>query len=100
MMCMMLPFAWKWGARMLRFHVKLDARGADFNLGTKKKPDEWFMPWEQITAVQQKQVGKIREFTIVGKDGSWVRYNTYTFFRPRHVARKIAERAGLTIQKV
>lgn len=100
LMCMMCPWLWKWGIRMLNFNVKLDARGVDFNLGTKRQPREMFMAWEQMAAVQQKRGGNVQEFTILGKDGSRASYTSYTFFRSKHVARKIAERAGLTIQKV
>jgi hypothetical protein len=99
MMCMMLPFAWKWGTRMLSAHVKLDARGVDLHLGTKKKPVEMFVTWDQLASVEQKRLGKIWEFTITAKDGSWASYTTNSFFRSKHVARTIAERAGLTIQK-
>jgi drug/metabolite transporter superfamily protein YnfA len=100
MMCLMLPWLWKWGATMLNSRVKLDARGVDFNLGTAKQPGKLFMAWEDVAAVQQKPMGKVREYTILGKDGSRASYTSYTFFRPTHVARKIAEHAGLTIQKV
>jgi hypothetical protein len=100
MMCAMCPWAWKWGIRMLSVNVKLDAKGVDFNLGTKKKPDEFFMAWEQVTAVQQKRAGKVWQYIILGKNGDYATYSTYTFFRPTHVARKIAERAGLTVQKI
>lgn len=97
LMCMMCPWLWKWGTRMLGFNVKLDARGADFNLGTKKKPGELFMAWDQMASVEQKRSGKIWEFTFVAKDGSWASYTSNSFFRSKHVARTIAERAGLTI---
>jgi hypothetical protein len=100
MMCAMCPWAWKWGTRMLSVNVKLDAKGVDFNLGTKKKPDEFFMAWEQVAAVQQKRAGKVWQYIILGKNGDYATYSTYTFFRPTHVARMIAERAGLTVQKV
>jgi hypothetical protein len=98
LMCMMCPWLWKWSTRMLAFNVKLDARGVDFNLGTTKKPGELFMAWDQVASVQQKRLGRIWEFTIVAKDGSWASYTTNSFFRSKHVARTIAERAGLTIQ--
>jgi hypothetical protein len=84
---------------MLSVNVKLDARGVDLNLGTKKKPVEMFVAWDQVASVQQKRLGKIWEFTIVAKDGSWASYTTNSFFRSKRVARTIAERAGLTIQK-
>jgi hypothetical protein len=99
LMSMMLPWVWKWGTRMLSANVKLDARGVDINLGTKKKPVQMFVAWDQVASVQQKRLGKIWQFTIVAKDGSWVSYTTNSFFRSKHVARTIAERAGLTIQK-
>jgi hypothetical protein len=98
-MCLMCPWLWKWGSRMINFNVKLDERGANFNLGTKKKPRELFVPWAQMTSVQQKRKGKAQEFTILGSDGSRASFTSYTFFRPKKIARIIAERAGLTIQK-
>jgi len=98
-MCMMCPRLWKWGIGMLKFSVKLDARGVDFNLGTMKQPEELFMAWEQVAAVQRKRVGNAQEYTILGRDGCRAVYSSYAFFRAKHVARKIAERAGLTIQK-
>jgi hypothetical protein len=100
LMCMTCPWAWQWGTRMLGLHVKLDARGVDFNLGTKKKPGELFMAWEQVAAVQQKRVGQVREYTVLGKDGSRASFTSNTLFRSQRIARMIAERAGLTIQKV
>jgi len=78
--------------------VKLDARGVDLRLGTKKKPIEMFVAWDQLASVQQKRLGKIWQFTIAAKDGSWVSYTTNSFFRSKRVARTIAERAGLTVQ--
>jgi hypothetical protein len=97
--CLMCPWLWKWGLGMLHYSVKLDARGVDFNLGTKKRPDHLFMAWEQVAAVQRRRVGNAQEYTILGKDGCRATYSSYAFFRAKHVARKIAERAGLTIQK-
>jgi hypothetical protein len=99
MMCLMLPWLWKWGATMLSSRVKLDARGVDFKLGTAKPAGALFMAWEDVAVVQQRRIGKVQEYTILGKDGSRASYTSYTFFRPTRVARKIAERAGLTIQK-
>jgi hypothetical protein len=99
MMCMTCPWLWKWCTRMLSTKIKLDARGVDFHFGTKKQLSQVFMAWDQVASVQQKRDGKVWEYTILGKDGSRATYSTYTFFRPTHVARKIAERAGLTIQK-
>jgi hypothetical protein len=98
-MCLMCPWLWRWGSRMINFKVKLDERGADFKLGTKKKPRTLFIPWEQVASIQQKRVGNAQEFSILGSDGSRASFTSRTFFRPGKVARIIAERAGLAIQK-
>jgi hypothetical protein len=95
----MCPWLWKWGLRMANYKVKLDELGVDFNLGTKKKPSELFMPWDRVASVQQKRVNNAQKFTILGTDGSSAIFSSYTFFRSKRVARMIAERAGLTIQK-
>lgn len=100
MMCAICPWLWGWCSGMLSVNVKLDAKGVDFNLGTKKKPDEFFMAWDQVTAVQQKRTGKVWEYVILGKNGDYASYSSYTFFRATHVARKIAEHAGLAVQKL
>ncbi len=100
LMCMTCPWAWQWGTRILGLHVKLDARGVDFKLGTKKRPSDLFLAWEQVAAVQQKRVGTAQEYTVLGKDGSRASFTSNTFYRSQRIARMIAERAGLTIQTV
>jgi hypothetical protein len=99
MMGYMCPWLWKWSQGMLHKKVKLDERGVDFQLGTKKKPQELNMPWDTVASVQQKRVGNAQQFTIAGTDGSVAQFSSYTFFRPKRVARRIAERVGQTIQK-
>jgi hypothetical protein len=100
MFCMLCPGLWKWALRAGYRKVTLDERGAEFQLGSKIKPVGLFMEWSNIASVQQKRAGNGFEFTITGKDGSYVSYNSYSFFRPKHVARMIAQRAGLTVQRV
>jgi hypothetical protein len=99
MFCYMCPALWKWGLGMMHKKVKLDERGADFTLGTKKKPVDLFMAWDEIVAVKQKRAGNAQQFTIQGTQDSYVQFSSYTFFRAKHVARMIAERVGQTIQK-
>ncbi len=98
MMVMMCPGLWKWAMGMAHRKVVLDARGIDFVLGTKKQPIELSMPWEQVASVQKARAGNAMEFTVQGRDGSFARFTSYSFFRPRRVARLIAERAGLTVR--
>ncbi len=90
---------WKLSRAMANYRVTLDSRGAMFNLGTKKQPSDLFLAWDQIAAIRHKRVGKTQQYWVIGKDGSEARFSSYTFFRPKKVARMIAERTGLAIQK-
>ncbi len=93
------PFMWKTASAMAHHSARLDSNGIQFNLGTKRAPLRLFMPWDQIVAIQQQRVGNDRQFTVKASDGSFVQYSSYTFLRPTRVARLIAERTGLAIQK-
>ena len=84
---------------MADHRVTMDSRGAIFNLGTKKQPADLFLAWDQIAAIWHKRVGNAQQYYVQGKDGTQARFSSYTFFRPKHVARLIAERTGLAIQK-
>jgi hypothetical protein len=97
-MCAMCPALWKWGRGMLHKKVRLDEHGADFSLGTSKDPCHVFLRWDLIESIVQKRVGGAQQFTVTASDGSYAQFTSYTFFRPRHVARLIAERAGKAIQ--
>ena len=90
---------WNLGRAMAGYRVVLDSRGVDFNLGTKKKPSYLFLAWDQITAIKHKRVGNGQQYFVQGTDGSEARFSSYTFFRPKKVARMIADRTGLAIQK-
>ncbi len=85
---------------MAGYKVYLDGRGVTFSLGTKTKPAELFMAWDQISAVKSKRAGMVQLYWVEDKDGSEVRFSSYIFFRPKKVARMIAKRAGMVIQKV
>ena len=40
----MCPWLWQMGRAMAGYEVRLDSRGVDFKLGTKKKPQGSFLP--------------------------------------------------------
>lgn len=94
----MCPWLWNVGRYMAAHEVRLDSTGVDFNLGTKKKPQNLALAWEQIAAIKHKRVGNIQQYCVQGTDGSEARFTSYTFFRPKKVARLIAAGAGLTIE--
>jgi hypothetical protein len=94
------PRFWKLSRAMAQHKVTMDSRGVIFNLGTKKQPADLFLTWDQIAAITHKRVGNAQQYYVVGKDGSEARFTSYTFYRPKKVARLIAERTGLPIQEV
>ena len=98
-MGLMCPWLWKLGRKMAHYTVKLDSRGADFNLGTKKQPSGLFLTWDQIAAIKHKRVGNAQQYFVQGTDGSYAQFSSYTFFRPKKVARLIAARTGQAIQE-
>jgi len=95
----MCPWLWNLGRAMSFCRVVMDRRGADFRLGTKKNPEELFMGWDQVVSVKRRRAGNFYTFAVTAADGSEARYTSYTFFRPQKLARLIAERAGVTIEK-
>ena len=50
--------------------------------------------------VRRRRGGRSQRFWVLGKDGSQAMFTSYTFFRPKKVARLIGERAGVEIQKI
>ncbi len=90
---------WTRARGMTGYSVTLDDRGANFNLGTKKKPLGVFFAWDQIAAITRKRVGNSQQYSVQTKDGREARFGSYTFLSPGKVAGLIAERTGLAIQK-
>jgi hypothetical protein len=93
------PRLWTLARAMAHHRAMLDSRGVMFNLGTKKQPSDLFLAWDQIAAIRHKRVGNAQQYLVIGRDGSEARFSSYTFFRPKKVARLIAERTGLAIQE-
>jgi hypothetical protein len=95
----MCPWLWQMGRTMASNRVRLDSHGVDFILGSRKKPQELFLAWDQVASVKHQRIGNLQYYFVHGSDGSKATFNSYTFFRPRRVARLIAERAGHPIQE-
>jgi hypothetical protein len=90
-------FLWRQGHLMAHCSVLLDKGGAHFKLGNTAAAKEVFMPWSGIEAVHYKRIENIQKFTILGSDTSIVTFTSNSFYRPKRVARLIAEHAGLPL---
>jgi hypothetical protein len=49
---------WVQGVRMAHYKARLDDRGVNFHLGSKKYPHETFFAWDQIAAVKLARRGQ------------------------------------------
>lgn len=94
LMAMSQVFLWRQGHLMANCSVLLDTRGAYFRLANTTNGKEVFMPWSGIEAVHYKRIENTQKFTILGSDTSTVIFTSNSFYRPRRVARLIAEHAG------
>ncbi len=97
LMAMTLVFLWRQGHLMASCSVLLDSRGAHFRIANATNSKEVFMPWNGIEAVHYKRIEHTQKFTILGSDTSTVTFTSYSFYRPKRVARLIAEHAGLPL---
>jgi hypothetical protein len=97
LMAMSQVFLWRQGKLMAHCSVLLDSYGAHFKLGNTNGAKEVFMPWNGIAAVHYKRVPDAQKFTVLGTDTSMVTFTSHAFYRPKRVARLIAERAGLPL---
>ena len=99
--CSAFTSAWlfKLGGKMAHYEARLDDNGVDFRLGTKAAPQNLFMPWNGIGSIQYKRVGNTQWVGVRSKNNDFAQFNSYTFFRPKKLAKLIAARSGQQIQK-
>jgi hypothetical protein len=91
------PSLWKWARQLAAHRITMDARGIDFQMGTRKKPIQLFMESSNLASIER--VGNTQQFSVKGKDGSYATFSSSTFLRPQKIARLLAARAGVTIQQ-
>lgn len=94
----MAQWLWRLGHLMAHYEARLDDKGVDFSLGTKRSPKELFFAWDDIAAVKRQKTGRVQNYIVVGSDESYVKFTSYNFFRPEKLAHVIAARARLAIQ--
>jgi hypothetical protein len=95
--CVMIAlglYMWGQGDSMSFFQASFDPDGLRFRLGSEKKPDVTLFPWDAIAAVNYKRVINTQYASVVAGDGTTVEWSSYTFFRPKKLAKEIAARAG------
>jgi len=95
----MCPWLFKMANSMAAHRVTLDIRGINLKLGTKKKPADLFLSWDEVAAIWHKRANNAQYYFVQSRDGSEVQFSSWTFFRPKKIALLIAARTGLSIQE-
>jgi hypothetical protein len=93
-----------WGSAMgmAHNHAILDAEGIHFRI----MPDgvrgggEQTVAWDQIAAIQHRRIANSQVYYVVAKDNRTVKFDSFSFFRPKKLARNIGARCGLPIQEL
>jgi hypothetical protein len=88
------------GLEMTFYEARLDGRGVDFRLGSRKQPCVEFFSWDQVAAVKHKRVSTDQYYAVVGTDQRVTPFTHYTFFRAQKLARQIAAHAGRSIEEI
>ena len=84
---------------MAFYQIRLNNDGLRIRLGTQKNPQDEFFVWDQIATVKYWRVVNVQYGSVTGKARNAVEWSSYTFFRPKKVARLIAARAGQSLQE-
>lgn len=91
---------WLQGIRLAHYQARLDDRGVDFRMGSKKYPHETFFAWDQIAAVNHWRVAGSNCYAVVGKDKRVFEFTAFIFWRPKKLANRIAAHIGLPIEEI
>jgi hypothetical protein len=99
----MIPLGWallKHARYVGHFRAKLDARGVEFRLGSRKNPDNAFFAWDQIATVNERRSQAYHYYSVVAKNEASVEFTSLIFLRPGKLAHEIARRANLPITEL
>lgn len=88
---------WRLSVKAWNTRVVLDNAGVNFHYAEGGGYKDFSMPWSVLESVSHKRVGNYQTYTVHGNDGGYFRFTSYTFMRPKKIARRISEACGATI---
>lgn len=90
---------WRLSVKAWNSRVVLDSGGVSFHYAEAGGYKDFSMPWGVIDSVSHKRVGNYQTYTVHGNDGGYFRFNSYTFMRPKKIAKRIAAACGKPIEE-
>ncbi len=91
---------WSLRLSMARNRIRLTSEGVYFHLNAKKQEPEVFFAWGEVTRIAYRRSANVHYCSVVAKGGREVDFSSFTFVRPKHVARIIAAYAGQSLEEV
>jgi hypothetical protein len=88
---------WRLSVKAWNSRVVLDSAGVNFHYAEAGGYKDFSMPWGAIESVTHKRVGNYQTYTVHGNDGGYFRFTSYTFMRPKKIAKRIAADCGKPI---
>ena len=85
-------FLYRQASNMLHNRVRLNETGVTFEIVSGKLASEEFFAWEDIRAVTCRRIAHVCVCTVQGSRGRVLGFDSYTFLRPKHIARLITSR--------
>ena len=82
---------------MARNTVRLTKEGVYFHFHSKQDRPDTFLAWQDITKVTARRVNKVQVCSVFATGDRVVEFSSSLFARPKHVARVVAEHAGLMV---
>jgi hypothetical protein len=88
---------WRLSVKAWNSRVILHSAGVSFHYPEAGGYKDFSMPWGVIDSVSHKRVGNYQTYTVHGNDGGYFTFNSYTFMRPKKIAKRIADACGKPI---
>lgn len=90
-------FVWRIGLTMCHNEAQLNSEGVGFRQDGMNFQQRQFVEWDKIAAIRHTRSGNCQRYAVLSKDGSATEFTSYTFFRPRRLAKEIAHHCGQAI---
>ena len=88
---------WSATRKMARNTVRLTKEGVYFHFHSKQNRPDIFLAWFDISKVTATRANKVQVCSVFASGDRVVQFSSSHFARPKHVARVVAEHAGLMV---
>ena len=89
---------WRGVCKMGRNAIRLTSEGVHFHFKSTKVQPEVFFAWNEIAKITLTS-SKSQNCCVYSTDGRVIRFSSFSFLRPKQVARVIARHAGRTVDE-